>query len=232
MLEAVELVFFDLDGTLLRNTSASRLIADSLGYGRAFADFEESYRVGRIANADVARVSACHVIGRTVAEMAEILDGGDWIAGIEDVITALHERGIVSVLATVSWDFVAEIVAARYGFAAWCGTPMKRQGEKLTGQLGRPLESHDKAVFVTEVCSQRGVTLERAAAVGDSRSDVPTFRRVGLSIALNADHQARAVASVSCDTNDLRDLLCLLLPQAATPGATSVPRTSIASCVP
>jgi phosphoserine phosphatase len=215
---AVDVVFFDLDGTLLRNTSASQLIADSLGDGRQFAEFEASYKAGRITNADVARVSASHLHGRTLSEVAEILGGGDWIAGIKDVTAALGRSGITSVLATISWDFVAEIVAARYGFAAWCGTPMRRHRGYLTGYAGQALEGRDKARFAAKICAERNVALAHAAAIGDSRSDVHIFKRVGYSIALNGDTHAKAVASVSCDTDDLRDVLSLLTPELDTTG--------------
>jgi phosphoserine phosphatase len=50
------------------------------------------------------------------------------------------------------------------------------------------------------------------AAVGDSRSDVPLFERVGMSIALNATPDARAAATHALDTEDLRDVLALLQP--------------------
>ncbi|HEY5344326.1 MAG TPA: HAD hydrolase family protein [Solirubrobacteraceae bacterium] len=51
----------------------------------------------------------------------------------------------------------------------------------------------------------------RVAAIGDSRSDVPLFRRVGMSIALNATPDARAVATYVINTEDLRDVLAPLM---------------------
>lgn len=50
----------------------------------------------------------------------------------------------------------------------------------------------------------------QCAAVGDSRSDVPLFAEAGLSIAFNADRQAREAASVSVDGNDLQTVIPLL----------------------
>ena len=49
-----------------------------------------------------------------------------------------------------------------------------------------------------------------AAMVGDSRSDLPSFRVCGLSIALNGDQAARAAATTSLSTDDLRAVLPLL----------------------
>ncbi|MDX6719541.1 MAG: phosphoserine phosphatase [Solirubrobacteraceae bacterium] len=230
-MDSFSAVFFDLDGTLLRETSAAQLLARAYD-DVAFADFEASYRVGRISNAEVASRSALYLAGHGIAEVAGILEGGSWIKGIDDVMTALSRSQIVPVLATVSWDFVAEIVAHRYGFEAWCGTPMRRRGDTLTGDYGAVLEADDKALFVARFCARRGMALEDVAAVGDSRSDVAMFERVGYSIALNADAQARAVASVSCETDDLRNLLPLVLPHPAEArrdgGRSSLPRPAAA----
>jgi phosphoserine phosphatase len=46
---------------------------------------------------------------------------------------------------------------------------------------------------------------------GNSRSDLPAFRRAGFSVALNADDAARAAATITVDTDDLRDVLSLLV---------------------
>jgi phosphoserine phosphatase len=82
---------------------------------------------------------------------------------------------------------------------------------RLAGVVSRYCEAGDKASFVEEVCARRGVGVLDAAAVGDSRSDVPMFERVGFSVALNGDDTARAAATAALETDDLRDVLPLLL---------------------
>jgi phosphoserine phosphatase len=84
----------------------------------------------------------------------------------------------------------------------------------LSGVVERHFDADDKAAWVERICADRGVPLSHAVAVGDSRSDLPTFARAGYSIALNADAAARAAATVSVDADDLRDLLPLLLARA------------------
>jgi phosphoserine phosphatase len=64
-------VFFDLDGTLLRGTSVSVLTADWLGRGGALDELERRYRDGLISNAVVAETSASWFAGRTLAEVGE-----------------------------------------------------------------------------------------------------------------------------------------------------------------
>jgi phosphoserine phosphatase len=114
----------------------------------------------------------------------------------------------------------------RYGFSAVCGTEMHVTDGILSGTVGRYFNEHDKARFVEEWCAQNGYSTSQVAAVGDSRSDVPLFRRVGLSIALNATPDARDAAVHALDTDDLRDLLPLLRPRAR-PDTTPPPRVCV-----
>jgi phosphoserine phosphatase len=172
---------------------------------------ERDYRAGRISNAVVAETSAPWFAGRRVEEVATALSGVAWIDGIAEVVAELREGGGHVALATVTWSFAAEAVARRYGFDAWSGTEMALEDGVLAGAVSRNFDADDKAAFVEDICAARGVPASAAAAVGDSRNDVPTFERVGFSIALNADDEARAAASTTLETDDLRDVLPLLL---------------------
>lgn len=70
----------------------------------------------------------------------------------------------------------------------------------LTGRVSRYFGEHDTVRFVKEWCAAHGYHIEQAAAVGDSRSDVPLFERVGCAIALNATPDARREADHVIDT--------------------------------
>jgi uncharacterized protein len=203
-------VFFDLDGTLVRGTSVSIVTANWLGRRGALDELERRYSEGLITNAVVAETSAGWFEGRRVEEVIEALAEAPWIEGIPDVVAELRSTGAYVVLATVTWRFAAEAVADRYGFDAYCGTEMPVKDGRLVGLVRRHFDAEHKAAFVDRVCAERGASPSRAAAVGDSRSDLPMFARVGFSIALNADDEARQAATVSIETDDLRDVLPLL----------------------
>ena len=203
------LVFFDLDGTLLRGT-VSLLTADWLGRRGALDDLERRYREGAVSSAVVAETSAAWFAGRTTAEVGEVLERAPWISGIAETVDALRAAGAEVALATVTWRFAAELVAERFGFAACCGTEMAMDDGRLAGVVSRHFEASDKAAFVAEVCAARGVSTADAAVVGDSRNDLAAFEAAGFSIALNADAAAREAATVALDTDDLRDVLPLL----------------------
>jgi phosphoserine phosphatase len=211
MRSRVPVVFFDLDGTLLRGTSVSLLTAEWLGRRGALDELERSYREGAIASTALADVSAPWFDGRSIHEVADVLARGPWIDGIGETVEAMRAAGAHVALATITWRFAAEAVAARFGFDECCGTEMEVADGRLAGVVSRYCEAGDKASFVAEVCARRGVGVLDAAAVGDSRSDVPMFERVGFSVALNGDDTARAAATAALETDDLRDVLPLLL---------------------
>jgi phosphoserine phosphatase len=188
-------VAFDLDGTLLRGTTVSLLTADRAGHRAEMEELERRYAAGEIGN-DVVAATSWGWLDETVLGA---VDDGPWIGGIGESVDALHHADVVVLVATITWRAAAERVAARFGFDGACGTTPERV-----------CDAHGKAAFVEHECARRGIALERVAAVGDSRSDLPLFARVGLSIALNADEQARAAADVVLDSDDLRDVLPLL----------------------
>jgi HAD superfamily phosphoserine phosphatase-like hydrolase len=216
-------VFFDLDGTLLPGTSVSKLTAAWLGRAGELDELERLYRDGAISNAAIAETSAPWFAGHRGEEVAEALQTAPWIAGIDETTAELRRGGAYLALATVTWRYAAERVADRYGFDAVCGTEMAVRDGRLTGQVSRHFNADQKGDFFDRVCAERGVPAAKAAAVGDSRSDLPTFARAGFSIALNADDEARAAASVSLDSDDLRDVLPLLCEVPADGRAASAP---------
>jgi phosphoserine phosphatase len=203
-------VAFDLDGTLLVGTSVSLLLADWQGKTEEIDELERAFRAGEISNSAVADAQAAWLVDRPVTEVWEVLARGPWIAGIEETLHALHEAGVQSLLATITWSFAAQFLAERHGFAAVSGTEMHASNGLLSGRVSRYFDEHDKLTFVAQWCEAHGHSMDEVAAIGDSRSDIPLFAAVERSIALNATPDARAAATDRLDSTDLRDVLALL----------------------
>jgi phosphoserine phosphatase len=205
------LACFDLDGTLVRGTSVSRHLADRLGKAERMAELERSYAKGEISNSVVAEEQARDCRGIPLPQVVEKLGDIVCIEGIDPTLAALRERGIESLLGTVTWSFAAEEFRRRHGFAAVSGTEIELdRGGVPTGGVRRHFDEWDKLDFVASYCEAKEIDLADCIAVGDSRSDVPLFGAVGFSIALNATRQAREAASVTLDTEDLTDILDLI----------------------
>ncbi|MCO5970006.1 HAD hydrolase family protein [Actinoallomurus soli] len=72
------------------------------------------------------------------------------------------------------------------------------------------LDEFGKRDFALRYAENLGFGPSQCAAIGDSRSDLPLFDEVGLSVAFNADQQARDRASTTVDGGDLRAVTPLL----------------------
>jgi len=203
-------VVFDLDGTLLRGTTVSLLLAQWLGQTSAITELERAFHAHETSNSVVADTSAGWLAGKSVAEAWRVLEDGSWIDGMAETFQVLTTAGVSLLLGTITWSFAAEMLKERYGFAAASGTEMQAPDGVLSGVVSRYFDEHDKLRFVEDWCAQNGYSMSQVAAIGDSRSDVPLFHRVGMSIALNATPDARAAATHVLDTEDLRDVLALL----------------------
>jgi phosphoserine phosphatase len=203
-------VVFDLDGTLLRGTTVSLLLAQWLGHTEEIAELERRFHAREISNSVVADISAGWLAGKRTADVWQVLMCSTWIGGMTETLQSLADAGVSLLLGTITWRFAAEMLRERYGFLAVSGTEMRVTDGILSGTVTRYFDEHDKARFVEEWCAQNGFSMSQVVAVGDSRSDVPLFRRAGMSVALNATPDARAAATHILDTEDLCDVLALL----------------------
>jgi phosphoserine phosphatase len=175
------------------------------------ADLERRYATGEIPNSVVAEETGRNYRGVPLPQVVAKLGDITCIEGIDATLAMLRERGIESLLGTVTWSFAAEEFGRRHGFAAVSGTEIELDCDGVpTGEVKRHFDEWDKLEFVRSYCKANGIDLAACLAVGDSRSDIPLFEAVGFSVALNATPQAREAASVALDTETLTDVLDLI----------------------
>lgn len=203
-------VAFDLDGTLLRRTTITLLLAEHFDHVHAIEELERAFAAGEISNRVIADVSATFYDRRRTSEIMPVFAGADWIDGLAETVRRLKEAGTQVLIATITWRLAAEFLRERYGLAGASGTELQINGGVVEGKVIRYFDEHDKLRFVEAWCSERGIPLADVAAVGDSRSDLPLFGQVGRAVAINATPDARQAASVAIDTEDLRAVLPLL----------------------
>lgn len=204
-------VVFDLDGTLMLRATSSGVLADAIGHGNAYRALELRYDAGHATNREVTDRQAEWFEGLPLADVHRVLRHGPWIKGLGEALATLADAGCRLLLATLAWRFVGDMLAERYPFDAVCGAEMAIDNATLTGRVDGYFDEYDKLSFVASWCADNGYSLQDVVAIGDSRSDVPLFENVRASIALNATAQARAAAERAIDTEDLRDLLPMLL---------------------
>ncbi|MFE6897675.1 HAD family hydrolase [Streptomyces sp. NPDC057717] len=203
-------VFIDIDGTLVPAPGSAVYVARYLGTGAAMAEAEADYAAGRLTNPQVAAADAKTWSGYTEREIDDWLAGVPLVDGIEETVAWCRGEGLIPVLATLAWQSIAKHLCRRFGFDAYCGPELETAEGRFTGRVLAELDEYGKRDFAVRYAGSLGVSPQDCAAIGDSRSDLPLFREAGLSIAFNADQQARETAGVCVDGEDIRAVIPLL----------------------
>ncbi|MFJ7269132.1 HAD family hydrolase [Streptomyces sp. NPDC099050] len=203
-------VFFDVDGTLVPGTSSSVFLAGFLGHRDELAKAEDAYASGDLDNRQVSELDAKGWAGVSEEQVSGWLDGLPLVSGITETVGWCRRNGLVPVLATLAWSPVGSYLTDRFGFHAFSGPRLETIDNRFTGRVARHFDEYDKRDFALEQARELGLPPRLCGAVGDSRSDLPLFASVALSVAFNASAGARAAATVTVDGGDLRGVLPVL----------------------
>jgi phosphoserine phosphatase len=206
----MRLVSFDMDGTLIRGTSASTFMAARLDHLDEVEELERQFLAGTLTAPQFAETVAHRFLNYRIADVERHFEDIPLIAGIAETLAALRRRDVPCVISTVSYGFYAGVLTRRFGFDGHCGSVMQELDGILQGCMSGHCTPEDKRGFVEQFAATRGIPMSEVAHVGDSMSDLPLFRVVGKSIAINATTDARAAAHHSLDTDNLAEVLPLL----------------------
>jgi phosphoserine phosphatase len=200
-------VFFDVDGTLVPGTSSSVFLAGFLGHRVDLARAEDAYASGELDNRQVSDLDAEAWAGVTEEEVSGRLDGLPLVSGITETVDWCGRNGLVPMLATLAWSPVGSYLTRRFGFRAFSGPRLEVVDHRFTGRVACHFDEYDKREFALARARELGLSPRSCGAVGDSRSDLPLFASVAVSVAFNATVGARAAATVAVDGDDLRGVL-------------------------
>ncbi|MET7750199.1 haloacid dehalogenase-like hydrolase [Micromonospora sp. NPDC005367] len=203
-------VFVDVDGTLVPGTSSSVFLAGFLGHRTELAEAEDAYAAGVLDNRQVSELDAAGWAGVPEQRVSGWLTDLPLVAGIAETVTWCRRSGLVPVLATLAWSPVGSYLAYRFGFHSFSGPRLEVVDGRFTGRVARHFDEYDKRDFALAQAREMRLAPDACGAVGDSRSDLPLFAHVGVSVAFNASAGARAVATASVDDGDLRSVLPVL----------------------
>lgn len=193
---------FDMDGTLLKGTTASVQIARHLGCSVELAALEARFAAGEIDTRGFAAV--IHELWRSLTQqaVADVVLASPWLNGIREVCADIRQRGERSVVITMSPDFFAwhllefgfdEVAASRFP-ALPLREPLDPAGI---------LTPVDKIRIVDEIRGRLSLPRSRCVAYGDSMSDAPLFRQLTNTVAVNGDHHLAELAALSYRGGDL-----------------------------
>ncbi|MFE1763963.1 HAD family hydrolase [Streptomyces angustmyceticus] len=198
---APALAVFDLDGTLLPETTSCREIARVVGRHADIHDLEAAYGRGEIDSRAFA-VSALRCWssgGQAVYRRA--FEAARFLHGIQDCLAWLRAQGTTTVLVTMSHREFAECFD---GFDRIFASDYPHD----------ILDPEDKPLIVERLRAGLGITPDDVIAFGDSMSDLPLFRTLPRTVAVNASPALTELAAYHYRGDDLREALRLVCPTA------------------
>jgi phosphoserine phosphatase len=195
---------FDMDGTLLRDTSASMEIARAVGRVPELLALEQALAAETLTTYDFAVAVYDIYAGLTPADVATVFDGCPWIDGLPRVLADIRVRGELSAVVTMSPDFFANLLRAvgadEVHASRFPELPLLAQQRPARTAILTP---DDKVTLVEGMLNRLGLAAGDCIAYGDSSSDLPLFRRLRHTVAVNATRNLRAAAAMAGDGDDL-----------------------------
>ncbi|MFJ1529764.1 HAD family hydrolase [Streptomyces mirabilis] len=206
---------FDMDGTLLPGTSATREMAKVLGHAPDIDALERDFAAGRIDTRQFAR-SMFRLWGpMDPGQVRVAFDASPKMRRIREVVADIRARGHRSAVITMSplcfADYFREL-----GFDEVHGSVFPHSPEADI-DIGMILRPDDKPLLTNAMCVRHGIEPDRVVAYGDSLSDRYLFEVAPVSIAVNGDAHVRSLASVGYSGRDLWEAYELALSWSALP---------------
>ncbi|WP_116245858.1 HAD family phosphatase [Nocardiopsis sp. FIRDI 009] len=185
---------FDMDGTLLRGTTASLEIARILRCEPRLTELERRFRRQEIDTREFAR--SIHRLWGALTEddVRAAFDSSPFLADIPRVCADIRARGHHSMVVSMSPDFYARLLL-RFGFDEVVASRFPAPPFASPVVAEDILTPHDKVGIVEEARRRRGVDLENCVAYGDSMSDAPLFGHLANTVAVNGDSHIADLAS-------------------------------------
>ena len=206
---SLKLVSFDLDGTLI-HPAIFNAVADPLGFGDKLEETTRLYFEGKMSADETFVRDYAHFVGRRVDDMHAVLRESDaWTPGIKDAIATLHARGIRVAVTTDQPDFLARITQEMFNVDDLVCTPAEVNNGRVSGKYDL---QHDKWANLERLLKARRIHPRDVAHIGNGTNDVPVFRRVGRSVAVDPMNDAvrTSATHVVEPLRDMRDVVALL----------------------
>ena len=149
--------------------------------------------------------------GQNRTEFLEIFREVPFNKNVEFVIKELKKRGIITAIATDSYQFLSDDVKNRLGIDYAFANRLKFDGDVITGELdihnkslakdfnSENIYSICKSCVLDQLCQDLGISVEEAIAVGDGIVDRGMIKKAGLGVAINASEKVQKHADITID---------------------------------
>ena len=175
----IRLVAFDLDGTLIRGRNSLAVISEALGR----PEWEERMEILHMRGAapEEMRQRVAPWMDFSAGELCRHLVHSRLAPGADEAFQLLHERQVTTAIVSISWDFMVEWFAKRFGTTHWAAAGFNPDGTVT------PFWPEGKGPWLERLMATLHVTRQEVAAVGDSPRDAALFQAAGHSFYVGTD---------------------------------------------
>lgn len=202
-----DLVTLDLDGTLLPRDTVFAAILRDQGFAKEADETDRAYFEGRMSLEECFWAQWAFVQRLSLADLHRSLRKAAWLPGIGEGVRRLKDAGLRVCLLTDQPSTCTDFLG-RWGLTdAICSPVTVKDGRQVAIDA-----RFDKLANLRRRLAEWGIPEARACHVGNGVNDVPVFRAVGGSVAVD-DHKdvvAAAQAHVA-EPKDLGELVDAVL---------------------
>jgi len=197
------MVSFDVDKTLYRQPALTQA-ARGLGIGKKWDGIDHMYHRQRITLRQALLQQFQLLVGMKLAEVLAEVSKVPMMRNIREAVDKLLGLGLSVILCTDNPDFLCQYLVEQFGFRGFVSSKVAVKNGLITDDI-EPLP--DKRLGIRKYCAWMSIPISKTVHVGDGLNDVPIFRVVGYSIALNTSlEKVKRAASHQMETDDLLDV--------------------------
>jgi phosphoserine phosphatase len=197
------MVSFDVDKTLFRKPALTTA-ARGLGIAGKWDHIDELYEKKRISLGQGLLDQYKLLVGMKLEDILREVSKVEMMKNIRETVDKLLGLGLQVILTTDNPDFLCQYLVEHFGFNGFVSSKVAVKNGVVTDEI-EPLP--DKRLGIRKYCAWMSIPLSKVVHVGDGLNDVPIFRVVGYSIALNSDKdKVNKTASHRMKTDNLLDV--------------------------
>ncbi|MBC7091843.1 MAG: HAD-IB family phosphatase [Nitrososphaeria archaeon] len=191
-----KIVFFDMDGTLIKCKSSWELVHERFGTVEEAKRTLKEYDEGKISYKKFMRRDIGLWINKKgkvhVREIEEILSRFELADGAKEVTGKLKDMGLKIIIITAGINLLAEKVGVEVYADRVYANKLETDGEGyLVGEGIEIVDPKGKDIILETVAREENVLLEETIAVGDTVYDLEMLRKAGLGLYLGDRYEIR-----------------------------------------